>query len=229
MIDLTKEIIIDKISTYINRIILAVPHVDSIIFAGSVSSNNYIISLIKEKISGYNLKSYLCTFPSVAVVKGAVIFGLNPFIIRKRISKYTIGVECTETWNESKHGDHPEKKFYDEEDKCYRCSDIFSPIIQKDQKISVDAINSRHYEIKFRKTKIIFYKTLFHEIKYVDEKYILPKCSEFGNLTFDAGDDFDKKDRDLIIDLKLGGTFILGEVKYKKKKQKIYFDFSENN
>lgn len=105
MIDLTKEIIIDKISKYINRIILDVPHIDSIIFAGSVSSNNYIISLIKENISNYNLKSYLCTFPSVAVVKGAVIFGLNPFIIRKRISKYTIGIRCNEIWNESEHGD----------------------------------------------------------------------------------------------------------------------------
>ena len=229
MIDLTKEIIIDKISKYINRIILDVPHIDSIIFAGTVSSNNYIISLIKENISDYNLKFYLCTFPSVAVVKGAVIFGLNPFIIRKRISKYTIGIRCNEIWNELEHGDHPEKKYYDEEDKCYMCRDIFSPIIQKNQKISVDEVNTRHYEIKFRKTKITFYKSLFYEIKYVDEKYILPKCSEFGNLTFDAGDDFDKKDRDLTIELKLGGTFILGEVKYKKKKQKIYFDFSENN
>ena len=73
MIDLTKEIIIDKISKYINRIILDVPHIDSIIFAGTVSSNNYIISLIKENISDYNLKFYLCTFPSVAVVKGAIL------------------------------------------------------------------------------------------------------------------------------------------------------------
>ena len=113
MIDLTKEIIIDKISKYINRIILDVPHIDSIIFAGTVSSNNYIISLIKENISDYNLKFYLCTFPSVAVVKGAVIFGLNPFIIRKRISKYIIGIRCNEIWNESEHGDHPEKKYYD--------------------------------------------------------------------------------------------------------------------
>ena len=228
MIDLTKEIIVDKIKNYIGRIILDVPHINSIIFAGSVSKNNYVISMIEEALSDYELKSYVCTYPSVSVVKGAVIFGLNPYIIRKRVSKYTIGIECNETWNEIKHGEHPEKKYYDQDDRCYKCRNIFSPIIQRGQKILVDEINARHYEIKFRKTTITFFKSYFIDIKYVDEKYILPKCSQFGNLTFDAGEDFDKKDRDLIIELKLGGTFISGNVKYKQKKEKIYFDFSDD-
>lgn len=229
MIDLTKENIVDKIATYINRIILNVPHISSVIFAGSVSKNNYVISMIEEALSNYKLEYYVCTYPSVAVVKGAVIFGLNPFIIRKRVSKYTIGIRCNEIWDELRHGEHPEKKFYDLDDNCYKCRDIFSPIIQKGQKILVDEINVRHYEIKCRKTTITFFKSFYLDIKYVDEKHIFyPKCSEFGNLTFDAGDNFDKNDRDLIIELKLGGTFISGNVKYKQKKEKIYFDFSDD-
>ena len=229
MMDLTKEIIVDKITKYVRKIVFDVPNINSIIFAGSVSKNNYVISMIEEALSDYELKSYVCTYPSVAVVKGAVIFGLNPYIIRKRISKYTIGIRCSETWDELKHGDHPEKKYYDQEDKCYRCMDIFSTIIQRGQKILADEINVRHYEIISRKSTITFLKSLYLDIKYVDEKsFFFPKCSQFGSLTFDAGEDFDKKDRDLIIELKLGGTFISGTVKYKKKREKIYFDFSDN-
>ena len=229
MMDLTKEIIVDKITKYVRKIVFDVPNINSIIFAGSVSKNNYVISMIEEALSDYELKSYVCTYPSVAVVKGAVIFGLNPYIIRKRISKYTIGIRCSETWDELKHGDHPEKKYYDQEDKCYRCMDIFSTIIQRGQKILADEINVRHYEIISRKSTITFLKSLYLDIKYVDEKsFFFPKCSQFGSLTFDAGEDFDKKDRDLIIELKFGGTFISGTVKYKKKREKIYFDFSDN-
>ena len=107
--------------------------------------------------------------------------------------------------------------------------DIFSTIIQRGQKILADEINVRHYEIISRKSTITFLKSLYLDIKYVDEKsFFFPKCSQFGSLTFDAGEDFDKKDRDLIIELKLGGTFISGTVKYKKKREKIYFDFSDN-
>ena len=65
--------------------------------------------MIKQELIGYLINYYLSTHPSVEVVKGAVIFGLNPCIIRKRISKYTIGVRCNVIWNDNKHGNHPEK------------------------------------------------------------------------------------------------------------------------
>ena len=229
MIDLTKELIVDKIVKYINKIISNVPNVNSIIYAGSVSSNHFIISMIKEEL-GYDINHYLCTYPPVAVVKGAVIFGLNPYIIKKRISKYTIGIECNEIWDEIKHGIHPEKKYFDYEDSVYRCRNVFSPIIEKDQKILVDAINSQHYRIKGSKTLIKFYKTLYYNITFVDEKCIFsPKCQKFGELTLDVGNKFDKNNKDLLIQLKLGGTFISADIIYKKEIRKVDFDFSNDN
>lgn len=228
MIDLTRELIVNKIVKYLNNIISNVPDVRSIIYAGSVSSNHFIISMIKEQL-GFDIDHYLCTFPPVAVVKGAVIFGFNPYIIQKRISKYTIGVRCNEIWDEHKHGIHPEKKYFDNDDNCYRCRDIFSPIIEKDQKIQVDKINSRHYIIKSSKTVITFYKTLYYNITFVDEKNVFPKCQKFGELTFDVGKKFDKKNKDLIIELKLGGTFISAQIIYKNEIRKVNFDFTNEN
>ena len=65
MIDMTKEIIVNKIVKYLNNIISNVPNVNSIIYAGSVSSNPFIISMIKEEL-GYNINHYLCTFPAAS-------------------------------------------------------------------------------------------------------------------------------------------------------------------
>ena len=230
MIDMTKEIIVNKIVKYLNNIISNVPNVNSIIYAGSVSSNPFIISMIQEEL-GYNINHYLCTYPALAVVKGAVIFGLNPYMIKTRISKYTIGIACNEIWDEFKYGLHPEKKYFDSEDNCFRCRDVFSPIIEKDQKIPVDKINSRNYKIKGSKSTISFYKTTFYNITFVDEKYNLfkYKCQKFGELTLDVGKKFDKNNRDLIIQLKLGGTFISVDIIYKNEIVKANFDFTKEN
>ena len=226
MIDLTKEIIVDKTVKYINKIISNVSQVSTIIYAGSVSSNNYIISMIKKGINKV-VNHYLCTYPPVSVVKGAVVFGLNPYIIKRRVSKFTIGIRCNEKWDEKKHGMHPEKKYFDFDDNCYRCKDIFSPIIERDQKISVDEIYSKNYDIKGGKTTITFYKTLYNNITFVDEKIVITsKCQKFGELVFDVGDKYDKNDRDLIIELEMGGTFISANIRYKNERRRAYFDFT---
>ena len=229
MIDLTKEVIVNPVVDYINKIILDVPQIDSIIYAGTVSSNDFIISMIKEKLNDYGIDHYLSTYPSVAVVKGAVIFGLNPYIIRKRISKYTIGLSCDEDWNEKKHGAHPEKKFFCKEDNKYLCSDIFSPIIKKNDKISVTEIKSKKYLLTSSKAIICFYKTSYSNVKFIDEKYLFSqKCKKFGQLIFDVGEKYDKNNRDIIVELELGGTFISATIKYKKEVKKINFDFEDD-
>ncbi len=230
MIDLTKELIVDKVVNYINDISKYCIIIDSIIYAGSVSSNSFVISMIKKELENKNIISnhYLTMYPSISVVKGAVIFGLNPYIVKRRISKFTIGVNCDQIWDEKRHKNHPEKKYFDTDDNCYRCKDIFSPIIEKNKKIEVNEINSKHYLLKSSKASIRFYKTLYNNVTFIDEKIIGKyKCQIFGGLIFDVGDEYDKDNTNLIIELKLGGTFISAQIKYKKKIQKVDFDFTD--
>ena len=230
MIDLTKELIVDKVVKYINDISKCCIIINSIIYAGSVSSNSFVISMIKKELENKNIISnhYLTMYPSISVVKGAVIFGLNPYIVKRRIAKFTIGVNCCEIWDEKRHKNHPEKKYFDTDDDCYRCKDIFSPIIEKNKKIEVNEINSKHYLLKSSKASIRFYKTLYNNVTFIDEKIIGKyKCQIFGGLIFDVGDEYDKDNTNLIIELKLGGTFISAQIKYKKKIQKVDFDFTD--
>ena len=67
-----------------------------------------------------------------------------------------------------------------------------------------------------KQPKIIFYKTLKDDCKYIDEKdennnLIIEK---FGEIIFDIEEGFDMDNRDVQIDMKLGGTYIYAKAEY---------------
>jgi len=58
------------------------PNIESIIFVGGYSSNEILINSIKNNINFENVVFLSPSRPFVAVVKGAVLFGLKPEIIK---------------------------------------------------------------------------------------------------------------------------------------------------
>ena len=225
MIDLTKEIIVDKVINHLENILKHIPDIQSIIYAGSVSSNDFIISMFKENIS--TVKHYRSAFPSIAVAKGAVIFGFDPFVIKSRISKFTIGINVNNKWNEKLHGKRNDLKYFDKLDNCYRCKNVFSPIILKKQKVGIDEIISKKFKLSSSKQIIKFYKTIEQNVIFIDENLANKNLLKFGELTLDVGESFDINNRNVIIELYLGGTFIDAKVKYKNVEIKGVFDFSK--
>ena len=227
MIDLTNEVIVRNVIKYLKRIIKNVQNIKSIIYAGTVSSNYFIISMIKDQLgTENNINHYLSAYPSTAIAQGAVIFGFNPFIIKSRISKFTIGIECSDPWDESKHGKRQDLKYFCDIEKNYKCKHNFSPIINKNDNIKVNDIIKRQYCIISPRTTIIFFKTIYKNVKYIDEEYNSKrKCIEFGRVDFDVGDIFDFNDKNLIVELQLGGTFVDAKIKYKGIEKSAPFDF----
>lgn len=227
MIDLTYEVIVCNVVKYLKRIIRNVQNIKSIIYAGTVSSNDFIISMIKDNLgTETNIKYYRSAYPSTSIAKGAVIFGFNPFIIKSRISKFTIGVSCNEKWNEKKYGKRQDLKFFCDIEKCYKCKNTFSPIIFRGENIAVNDIRKREYYIISPKSTVIFYKTLYYNVKYIDEVFNTKrKCIEFGRLLLDVKDIFDFNDKDIVVELQLGGTFIDAKIKYKGIEKLSTFNF----
>ena len=168
MIDLTKEIIIDNVIKNLKNILENIPDIKSIIYAGSVSSNDFIISKFKENIPEVN--HYRSAYPSIAVAKGAVIFGFDPYIIKSRVSKFTIGVNVNDKWNESLHGKRNDLKYFDKIEDCYYCHNVFNPIILKNQKVGINEIISQKYIMKSSKGVAKFYKTIYNNVRFIDEK-----------------------------------------------------------
>ena len=222
MIDLTKEIIVDNTVNYIYEIIDHVKNINSIIYAGTVSKNSYIISMIKNQLPTY-INSCVTPHPSLAVARGAVMFGINPLMIKSRIARYNIGIKISQDWNEFIHGTRKDLKYFCPIEKCYKCCNIFSPIILKNKKISVDDWLKQNYRLMYSKANIIFLKTEYDNVRFTDEQK--KKCEKLVEIPFDAGKEFDENERDLMIELKLGGTFIDAKIKYKEveKSTPIFF------
>ena len=232
MIDLTKEIIVNNVVKHLKKILKNVPNIKSIIYAGSVSSNECIISMIKNELNeiNSNLNHYLSAYPSTAVVKGALIFGFYPYLIKKRISKYTIGISVKEKWNEKKHGNRQDLKYYDKIEKSFYCNGIFSPIIYKDKKIDINEKIEQHYIITSDTSIVKFYKTNYSNVKFIDEKILSKKkCVLLGKTIFDVGENYDENNKDVVVELQLGGTYVFGKIIYgiiNKIEKPVEFDFS---
>ena len=209
-----------------------IPNVESIIYAGSVSSNDYILSMIKEALPE-TLNHYRSAYASTAVVKGAVIFGFNPFNIKYRISKYTIGISVREKWNKSRHWARKDLKVFDKKDKCYYCINCFSPIIFQNQKIEIEESLSHYYELMDKSSELTFYKTNCDKVKFIDEKYLdsnsneQRKCIELCKTYLDVGMHYDSNERQILVELKLGGTYVYGKLIYKNYEFPVHFDFSK--
>ena len=84
--------------------------INTIIFVGGYCSNDILISLIKKKL-GKGINYLQPSNPSLAIMEGAVLFGLNPKIINTRISRYTIGSGTRDVWNNEKHSKFGKKVF----------------------------------------------------------------------------------------------------------------------
>ena len=226
MIDLTKEIIVDNTVNYIWEIIDHVKNINSIIYAGTVSKNSYIISMIQSQLPN-KINSCVTIHPSLAVARGAVMFGMNPFVIKSRISRFDIGIRTAENWDEIKHFKRQDLKFFCPIEKCYKCKNIFSSIISKNQNVFVDEWISKKFNLLGSKCDIVFIRTDNDNTIFTDDK--LKKCQIFGTIKFDAGNEFDINDKDLLIELKLGGTFVDAKIKYKDVEKSTPVFFNNNN
>ena len=221
-VDITKEVS-EKIFSKLEEVYNEVKNAQ-IIFTGAGSKNtniiNYMYDFTKEK--NLDFKIGFAYQPEVSILKGSVLFGFQSNIIRKRKSRYTIGIQLHKKWNENLHKNKG-KKIYNELKKSYYCSNLFSKFITRNEYIRFDQVISQNYTALEKKPSIIFYKTIKHDCKYIDEKdennnLIIKK---FGEVKFNIENGFDIKNRNVRINLKLGGTYIHATAEYLKNGKKL--------
>ena len=219
--DITKELA-EKIFSKIEEIYKNV-HTGTIITTGAGSKNNNFFHHLHDFAKAKNMKISISSTPEseVSILKGAVLFGFNNNIIRKRKSKYTIGIKVHRDWNENKYKDKGIKvssKFDGDQ-----CSNLFQKFFTKNEYIDFDQIISKKFTALQKRIFIVFYKTFKENCTYIDEKdengqLIIEK---FGNVEFDLEEDFDLNEREIRIDMKMGGTYIYASAVYLKTGKKI--------
>ena len=144
--------------------------------------------------------------PSLAIMEGAVIFGIEPSTITGRKAKYTIGAEASDPWDDKRHSGKG-KKFYDESLQDSFCEKCFSKFIEINQYLEFEKEISKIYYLDKKGSNFIinFYKT-----KKVDPIFIFENdVSKIGECRINIVNEFkNKEDRKLKIIMKFGGTFI---------------------
>jgi hypothetical protein len=181
-----------------------------------------MFNFIKNKFK--NMVHLKPAHPEIAVVKGAVLFGIDPNIITERKAKYSIGFCTNSIWNEDIHGKVGEK-YFDEDEKKYRCKDCFDLFIQIGQTIKInDKIVHHFHMVGPRYCSLKFYKSY-------KKRPIL--CKEdgvemIGEDELDLKKDYPKDERDIDVEMKFGGTYVEAECLHKKSgirtKINLYFD-----
>ena len=179
-------------------------NINTIIFVGGYCSNEIMISLIKKELD-QRIKNYLQpSKPCLAIMEGAVLFGINPNIINTRISRYTIGQGTRGFWNEKKHAKFG-KKVFDEDQQVWRCENCFDKFIEINEKLKINQEITRSYSmIGPRFCNLNYYKSFNPNPIFTFETGV----EQIGECNIDAGKEYPKGERDIKVTMKFGGTFV---------------------
>ena len=177
--------------------------IKTMIFVGGYCSNEILLNLIKNGIN--KIITYLQpSNPSLAIMEGAVLFGIQPSTINIRKAKYTIGKGIGVPWNDKLHSGKG-KKFYIEELKEWYCDNCFEKFIEINQNLKIDEVISHTAYSSGIFLKISFYKTKKQNPLFTSEEGI----KKIGECTFYFDNEYKKiKDREIKTIMKFGGTFI---------------------
>lgn len=231
ILDLLNEFIVVKASDYMKNIINALKgknEIKSIILVGGTTANPSMIDLFKKEMQN-DIKIVSCDDPEVAVVRGAIYFAKDPYIISERKAKYSLGIEVEGKWIDKFESIPEAEKEFDDKKGDYICLNRFYPFYKKNETIDVRAegkkrklgMNSEECTLKFYKSD---YDGPVHVIgqKDKDGKVITEK---FGELKFNVKN-FDYSECDVNIEIKLGGTLLTAQIEYIKTKETFFTQFS---
>ena len=197
----------DSICKIINDI-TSKENIKTLIFVGGYCSNEILLQCIKKGLN--NITTYLQpSNPSLAIMEGAVLFGIEPSTINIRKAKYTIGKKMNYLWDDKIHSEKG-KKYFNEEKKKWFCKNCFDKFIEINQSIKYeDEIShissiSSHSKNKSGVT-MSFFKTIKPNPIFVNEEGII----KIGELRIDIGKEYENfKERKIKTIMKFGGTFI---------------------
>ncbi|KAK2840494.1 hypothetical protein Q5P01_014234 [Channa striata] len=138
-----------------------------------------------------------------AIMKGAVMFGRNPAVVKTRKSTFTYGLSVSERFDESRHKNF---KKYSNKDGDW-CIDIFMKLVEIDEDVSWDETREHIlYPVDGDDTrmKIRFYRTERRKARYVDEWGI----EEAGSFYVNMPDTKRGMNRQVKLELRFGSTEI---------------------
>ncbi|XP_062574079.1 heat shock 70 kDa protein 12A-like [Saccostrea cucullata] len=182
--------------------ILKATKADYILMVGGYSESKILQDAVKHAFSS-NSRIIIPREASLSVLKGAVILGHDPTIIRERICKNTYGVVCSTRFVD---GIHPnEYKFW--KDGMWCCGYIFQKQVTVGQTVVVGEYQTEDILTKFSDSEdlsIAIYLSPNEDPKYVTDQ----GCSKIGVLNLKVKDGRHLGNSKIKIEMSFSGTEI---------------------
>ena len=215
--DLTNDVA-ENISNALKEIISNVSDTSAIFYVGGFCESKSIVSLIKTKVDKIypNIKHICPSNPGNAILRGAVLFGLNPERIKTRKARYSIGMSAYLDWDDKFLNGG--EKYYDSEFDKYVCKNSFYRFINKNEDIPFDnkvtkPMLLRNYGDYRYGGELIIYKSTKPDTLFIDEECV----DEIGrfNLYIDDGNEYGINERIFEVKMEFGCTFLNAVVEHK--------------
>ena len=193
---------IEKINHHIKTLLQdpELSGVNHIIMVGGFSLSEVLQEAVKRQFPRLDIRSV--AHANSAVLRGAVIHGHEPRIIRWRKSAFTYGVNC---YKEFVEGEHDRNKLTRIDGVSY-CKDIFDMLISINDTLEVGkhkVTSSRTPVHKDQRNMgIIFYRSNMPKPKYTTDM----SCTEIGSLTVEMPDLKGGRHRTVRLTVEFGDT-----------------------
>ncbi|KAL4224267.1 hypothetical protein ACF0H5_017721 [Mactra antiquata] len=182
--------------------------IKTVILVGGLSESNMVIEILRKKVEEYfpGVKVVVPDSPFKSVLQGAVLYGHDPMIFSRRISRETYGIATNRVFDEAKHD--ASKKWRNEETEDFCCRDIFSIHVKKGQSVSLlEPQPTRVYTPQYQDQKAV---TLpIYSSSNIDPMYTTDEgCKKIGIMEVEMPDTTGGRDRDVEVSMLYGGTQI---------------------
>ncbi|KAG1457206.1 hypothetical protein G6F46_006657 [Rhizopus delemar] len=144
--DYVFEPVIRQVLDLIRGQLVQSPGLEAIFLVGGFGQSNYLFRRVEEEFANEVGMIGVPPRGELAVVRGAVYFGLSPQVVTERVSRRTYGVETRMLFQDDL--DPPEYSVMGIDGKRY-CRQRFSVYVQKGQSIKVDECISKNFVISY--------------------------------------------------------------------------------
>ena len=194
---------LESIAGHVRGLLREVSGIRCILVVGGFAECPFLISRLEKEFQNAECRVVRPRDASTAVVKGAVMYGQCPDVIKVRISKFSYGVG---TMIEFDSKIHPQNRLV-MTPRGPRCDNIFSRFIETDAAVEIGHPVERSYSTVNKYQSAVgftLYRTTSSNIEYTDD----PRCEKLLSVTMTFPDPEAYEFRDLLAKMDFSRTLI---------------------
>ncbi|XP_021359149.1 heat shock 70 kDa protein 12A-like isoform X2 [Mizuhopecten yessoensis] len=173
--------------------------ITTIVLVGGFSESSLIQAQFQEMFP--NKVIFCPQDPGLAVLKGAVLYGFDPSVIKSRVMKYTYGIEVNNIFDPKVHS--PEYRFWSQSSSQWYCSKCFDPFVTAEQEVEDGSIVTRLYSPGNKQHEVTISVYASNQIPtYITEQ----SCFKLGTIKVERPAQGWITSSQLRVDMLFGGT-----------------------